>query len=125
MQERRASYSDGILEVVAIGGVLHMGRLAVGLSSAQRLCQCSGLSITTHKSIPMQVDGEPWVQPPATIGISLRAGREGLVLKRVESGLGKTSQVIQAALERSTRAGIITEQQRLKLTAEIMNGLDQ
>ena len=124
MQERRASFSDGILEVVAIGGVLHMGRLAVGLSSAQRLCQCSTLCLTTHQGIPMQVDGEPWVQPPATISISLRAGRGGVVLKRVESG-DRTSEVIQAALDRSVRAGVISEQQKIKLRTEIMKGLDQ
>ena len=44
-----------LLEVVAIGGVLHMGRLAVGLSRAQRLCQCRSVTIVTHEHLPMQV----------------------------------------------------------------------
>ena len=64
MAQVKSSFSDGVLEVVAIGGVIHMGRLAVGLASAQRLCQCRSLSLTTKEKIPMQVDGEPWVQPP-------------------------------------------------------------
>lgn len=38
--------ADGIIEVVAIGGVAHMGRLSVGLARAQRLCQCSSLVVS-------------------------------------------------------------------------------
>ncbi len=32
-----------------------MGRLAVGLARAQRLAQCSRVTITTHAALPMQV----------------------------------------------------------------------
>lgn len=49
------SAADGLIEVVAFGGVAHMGRLAVGLARAQRLAQCSHVAITTHTALPMQV----------------------------------------------------------------------
>jgi hypothetical protein len=42
--------------------VLHMGRLAVGLSRGQRLCQASKVTVVTFEELPMQVDGEPWMQ---------------------------------------------------------------
>lgn len=67
---RKQSLSDGLIEVVAIGGVTHMGRMAVGLARAQRLCQCHSVSITTSEPLPMQVDGEPWMQSPAEITIA-------------------------------------------------------
>jgi len=51
------SAADGLIEVVAIGGVAHMGRLAVGLARAQRLCQCTSIAITTKVKLPMQVRG--------------------------------------------------------------------
>ena len=47
-----------MIEVVAIGGVAHMGRLACGLARAQRLAQCSSLVITTQATLPMQVRGD-------------------------------------------------------------------
>lgn len=47
--------ADGVIEVVAIGGVAHMGRLAVGLARAQRLCQCSTVVVQTLEQLPMQV----------------------------------------------------------------------
>lgn len=53
--ERRAALNDEVLEVVAIGGVLHMGRLAVGLSRGQRVCQGSSVTVITKETLPMQV----------------------------------------------------------------------
>ncbi len=50
---------DGLIEVVAIGGVAHMGRLAVGLARAQRLVQCSRVTVTCHTTLPMQVCAHP------------------------------------------------------------------
>lgn len=38
-------------------GIWHLGKLQIGLDSAIRLCQCSELSITLTKSMPMQVPG--------------------------------------------------------------------
>ncbi|KAK1875801.1 Diacylglycerol kinase theta [Dissostichus eleginoides] len=46
---------DGLLEVVGVTGVVHMGNY---------------IRLTVSKPIPVQVDGEPWIQPPGHIIIS-------------------------------------------------------
>ena len=52
-------------------GSWHLGQLQVGLSRAIRLAQCRSLVITARQALPVQIDGEPWRQPAATLHISL------------------------------------------------------
>ncbi|XP_021116113.1 diacylglycerol kinase theta isoform X3 [Heterocephalus glaber] len=62
---------DGLLEVVGVTGVVHMGQVQGGLRSGIRIAQGSYFRVTLLKATPVQVDGEPWVQAPGHMIISV------------------------------------------------------
>ncbi|CAG4979882.1 unnamed protein product [Colias eurytheme] len=72
------SMSDGKLEVVGISSSIHIARLQVGLAEPFRFTQASTVKIEMEGSCAMQVDGEPWMQGPATIFIE-PAGRSHML----------------------------------------------
>ncbi|XP_054648950.1 diacylglycerol kinase theta-like isoform X1 [Dunckerocampus dactyliophorus] len=67
---RKPSINDGMLEVVGVTGVVHMGQVQSGLRSGIRIAQGTYMRVTLKKAFPVQVDGEPWLQPPGHIIIS-------------------------------------------------------
>ncbi|XP_047517010.1 diacylglycerol kinase epsilon [Pieris napi] len=61
------SMNDRKLEVVGISSSFHIARLQCGLAEPFRFTQASDVRIELEGSCAMQVDGEPWMQGPATI----------------------------------------------------------
>lgn len=86
----KPSIDDGLLEVVGVTGVVHMGQVQGGLRSGIRIAQGSYFRVTLLKPIPVQVDGEPWIQPPGQIIISA-AGPKVHMLKKSKQKQKKTS----------------------------------
>ncbi|XP_078393448.1 diacylglycerol kinase epsilon [Cetorhinus maximus] len=66
-----ASHSDGLLEVVGVYGSFHCAQIHVKLANPVRLGQAHTVRlILKNSAMPMQVDGEPWVQGPCTVVIT-------------------------------------------------------
>ncbi|XP_008284327.1 diacylglycerol kinase theta [Stegastes partitus] len=86
----KPSIDDGLLEVVGVTGVVHMGQVQSGLRSGIRIAQGNYIRLTVSKPIPVQVDGEPWIQPPGHIIISA-AGPKVRMLRKSKQKQKKSS----------------------------------
>ena len=60
---------DGLLEVVGVTSSFHIGQLMMGLSKPIFLGQARVVKIHLLEHLPVQADGEPWLQHPAKIEI--------------------------------------------------------
>lgn len=65
-----ASSDDGMLEVMAVYGVRHLGLIKSGIGKAVPVCQGKELLFQFKNLIPMQVDGEPFMVRPCDVRIS-------------------------------------------------------
>lgn len=75
------SMSDGLLEVVGVGGVAHMSQMYSGIRNGFRIAQGEYIRLHLKSKIAVQVDGEPWLQPPGQIIITVSA-LQVMMLKR-------------------------------------------
>lgn len=66
---RPSSCQDGLLDIVSIRGAFHLGQIRVGLSTAQKLCQCREATIIIRRKVSVQIDGEPWRQNICTLKV--------------------------------------------------------
>ncbi|GIM11455.1 hypothetical protein Vretimale_14954 [Volvox reticuliferus] len=117
------SISDGVLEVVVVYGAVHLGQLQVGLARATKLCQCRTAIITTYQALPMQVDGEPWMQPAAQLTVSLKGSV--VLLRRLDlsSAASRLTAAVGEVLDGAVVRGTITAVQRQLLGAQIAQRL--
>lgn len=62
-----ACHCDGLVEVVGLQGVMHMGQIQSGIRTGIRLAQGAQINIKLKSEMPVQIDGEPWMQPPGNV----------------------------------------------------------
>uniref|UniRef100_A0AC35U0D4 Diacylglycerol kinase n=1 Tax=Rhabditophanes sp. KR3021 TaxID=114890 RepID=A0AC35U0D4_9BILA len=70
LHSRVQDISDKLVEVVGVENVMQMSQIKAGVRGARRLSQCGTVVIQTHRSYPMQIDGEAFVSPPSLIQIT-------------------------------------------------------
>ncbi|XP_065666268.1 diacylglycerol kinase beta isoform X4 [Hydra vulgaris] len=64
---------DRKIEVVGLENSLYVGQIIAGVRQhGLRIAQCSSIEMNVKRSIPMQIDGEPWLQAPSRITIKHR-----------------------------------------------------
>ncbi|KAK9878461.1 hypothetical protein WA026_022100 [Henosepilachna vigintioctopunctata] len=65
------SFDDKILEVVAVFGSVQMAASRLISLQRHRIAQCQSVQINIlgDEGVPVQVDGEAWIQPPGVIRI--------------------------------------------------------
>nr|XP_043618316.1 diacylglycerol kinase 1-like [Erigeron canadensis] len=112
------SMHDKMLEVVSISGTWHLGKLQVGLSRARRLAQGKTIRIQLLAPLPVQVDGEPWLQSPCTLSIS-HHGQAFMLRRTVEGPLGHASGIIADVLENAETNLVINASQKRALLHEM------
>ncbi|XP_064473132.1 diacylglycerol kinase theta-like isoform X2 [Ornithodoros turicata] len=77
----KPTHYDGMLEIVGVTGVVHMGQIQSGLRSAIRIAQGGHLRIRLNTEMPVQVDGEPWIQSPGEV-VVLRSALKATMLRK-------------------------------------------
>ncbi|XP_077284863.1 diacylglycerol kinase theta isoform X2 [Arctopsyche grandis] len=80
----KPNHWDGMLEVVGVTGVVHLGQIQSGLRSAMRIAQGGHIKIHLKSDIPVQVDGEPWVQSPGEV-VVLKSALKATMLKKIKA----------------------------------------
>lgn len=68
--ETTQSISDGVIEVLGIISSFHMAQLQVGLNRPIRLGQAKNVRMIIKEGLPVQADGEPWIQSPCEVNIT-------------------------------------------------------
>ncbi|GMH51757.1 hypothetical protein TrRE_jg3414 [Triparma retinervis] len=119
-----SSCQDGRIDVIAIKGCLHLGQINVGLSRAQRLCQCRELEVTTARRYPCQLDGEPWGQAACKITVT-RKEESATMLHRAEAKTGgDVATEMVDLLDWAEERGILNKKQHQKITREFSRRIE-
>ncbi|RLN51514.1 hypothetical protein BBJ29_002276 [Phytophthora kernoviae] len=112
-----SSPHDGLLDVVAVYGTLHLGQMQVGLSKAVRLCQAKSVRLSLSETLPVQIDGEPWLQDPGDIEISFL--QQAFMLSRTVQERDVVTKKVGEVLDWAENTHVISSRQRDVLLAEI------
>ncbi|XP_059612129.1 diacylglycerol kinase theta isoform X2 [Phlebotomus argentipes] len=103
-QFSKPNHWDGMLEIVGVTGVVHLGQIQSGLRSAIRIAQGGHIKIHMYSEIPVQVDGEPWVQSPGDV-VVLKSALKATMLKKSKTKRRLTEPIILPAVAGSTSQG--------------------
>lgn len=78
--EVATSASDGYVDVYGIVSSFHIAQLQVGLSKPIRLGRARTVKVKLHDTVPVQADGEPWLQIPCEMTLH-RVGQANVLIR--------------------------------------------
>ncbi|SPP74057.1 diacylglycerol kinase epsilon [Drosophila guanche] len=79
------SISDGVMEVFGIVSSFHIAQLQCNISKPVRIGQAKQIRLQVKETVPMQTDGEPWMQGPADIRLQARSQARVLKLDPIST----------------------------------------
>uniref|UniRef100_A0A7N5ZZ64 Diacylglycerol kinase n=1 Tax=Anabas testudineus TaxID=64144 RepID=A0A7N5ZZ64_ANATE len=115
------SFDDKKLEVVAVFGSMQMAMSRVINLQHHRIAQCRQVKITIlgEEGVPVQVDGEAWIQPPGIVKIIHKNRAQMLTRDRAfESTLKSWEDKRKIDSYRTTRPRLNSQQSMEYLTEE-------
>ncbi|XP_073816607.1 diacylglycerol kinase theta isoform X7 [Musca autumnalis] len=114
------NHYDGLLEIVGVTGVVHLGQIQSGIRYANRIAQGGHIKMHLHSDLPVQVDGEPWVQCSGDI-VVLKSALRAWMLRKVKSKRRLTEPHISPAVLSlsSTAAATSSSQTALQIVAQV------
>ncbi|KAL1490343.1 hypothetical protein ABEB36_013057 [Hypothenemus hampei] len=126
------SFDDKILEVVAVFGSMQMAASRMVKFQHHRIAQCQSIQINIlgDEGVPIQVDGEAWIQPPGIIRILHKnrmqmLGRNRALENSLKSWEEKQRQSITGqggAKSRHSISGASHDKSRSSITRQSMPG---
>ena len=123
---RPESFQDGFLEVCSVQGSLHLAQIQLGIVGADRLRQGQQIVITVGSNnmkmkIPVQVDGEPWLE---SCGCKFTIQRyECAQLLQYTSG-NKFASIATEVVDWGYRSGVLNADQKQKMLSECSKRLE-
>ncbi|XP_057711626.1 diacylglycerol kinase eta [Corythoichthys intestinalis] len=115
------SFDDKKLEVVAVFGSMQMAMSRVINLQHHRIAQCRQVKITIlgDEGVPVQVDGEAWIQPPGIVKILHKNRAQMLTRDRAfESTLKSWEDKLKIDSDRANRPRLNSQQSMEYLTEE-------
>ncbi|XP_075976458.1 diacylglycerol kinase theta isoform X2 [Anticarsia gemmatalis] len=103
-QFSKPNHWDGMLEIVGVTGVVHLGQIQSGLRGAMRIAQGGHIKINLKSEIPVQVDGEPWVAAPSEVVVLKSALKATMLKKRGKVRRRNTEPSMPRSPDRAERA---------------------
>ncbi|KAI7737548.1 hypothetical protein M8C21_008851, partial [Ambrosia artemisiifolia] len=90
----------------------------VGLSRARRLAQGKTIKIHLLAPLPVQIDGEPWLQSPCILSIS-HHGQAFMLKRTTEETLGHAAGIVADVLDNAETNQVINASQKRTLLHEM------
>ena len=111
-----ASQQDGQIDIVCIRGIVHLGRVKIGVSEALKIRQARVVKIRCLKEVPMQFDGEPHLQQPCEMTLARKD--QAVMLHKVVTDADRNVSQLESMLKWSVEKGHITKDQKILILQE-------